>query len=104
MSSCRKTSRPALIIAFLVTAAQPCPAQQDDPVELQVRPDYRLLEAGDQPDGLRFRARSKPANLFKAAGRKHLPRRLPALTRPTPPPARAWQLPRATRTGRHRQN
>ncbi len=82
MSSCRKTSRPALIIAFLVTAAQPCPAQQDDPVELQVRPDYRLLEAGDQPDGLRFRARSKPANLFKAAGRKHLPRRLPALAEP----------------------
>lgn len=80
-----------LMAVFLAAPSQPCPAQQDEPAPaapglrvsgpggLQERPDYRRVQAGGHPAGLRFSARSKSANLFKVAGRKHLPRRSPAL-------------------------
>ncbi len=101
MKSCRKMgllparaqahSIAVLMAVFLAAPSQSCPAQQDEPapaarglrvpgpIGLQERPDYRTVEVGGHPAGLRFGGRSKPANLFKVAGRKHLPRRSPAL-------------------------
>ncbi len=101
MRSCRRMDRLSarvrahcvgMLLAVLLTAhPQPCPAQPGDPgpgpIELQERPDYRTLEAGGHSAGLRFGPRSKPANLFKLAGKKQLPR--PSFSLPERPGLKA---------------